>query len=886
MDRPIYFAWVGGPLIPAFELVTTGDTWGGSTTVIGAVWGGRLNAIGDLVDDRLTLTGASQANLRSGHSYLMQRPGLPDSTVVYLGGSIATSGPQAIATSLTLVNEDDRSQIILASAAGLDVGATYAISGSGIPQGATFLFDGNPVITISLPATETGVVPVQISRPIGRDGINNLGDVGGLVEGQAYDVFGTGIPTGAGALWDGASGLTLTAEATATGFGTPILVSKAASYPDGGAFDPDLHARVDEEIVSLQITQTEGDFATMSVVVKNPGVGLLGSARNLWAWVSWFDGSAVVPLFHGRLVGVPQALQGESVTLNFIARPEDYEAQKEALAASLRVMPYWDPVWLSENAADPDTVMEARTQAWHPDRLTLALTASDLVTGEDGTLVVTEDDHLYDRLAASYSAPPLRRVNVRGTVTWTQVGGGDLDLTPALWKAFKDVSESSGSVLQSGIQLGYPIIATFTGDGFKSAWPAPGTSIGGGWSVGDLASLTEATWVKAARYAVRYQGKNPNAQPQQLQIPTPFNAANPGAHILTTFSDVTLPSSADRVLNSTLTYDVLFDLSSFKSYLPVHYAAERSRSETLAFSLEADVQSIMTEAGVAENETIELSSAFIDQPVDPGGALPIGDLRRNAYFPTDRGILSFEFLLLLARAKLIARARAVTVKFVTTWAIAQSLTCRWNVELHDRRLPGGSVTGKVTGLVLAASGSGEFAAEVTIACTVGHGNVVEAVAGAGVWADDYVDPGYQQEMGGQIELVASELVYQAIDNIAVIDDDGVDFFNPQKQVYPPSVVGGLAQQKAAIDAVSTVFTPGFPPEKIISNNSDGSLTIPTGTSLFPGQVFPVTPVEALALNPTRVSLNMVPMTGGAFQSNFYVLTEKLAVSKTLDLEAS
>jgi hypothetical protein len=118
--------------------------------------------------------------------------------------------------------------------------------------------------------------------------------------------------------------------------------------------------------------------------VVNPRIGLLNSGRQQWGWLSWDDGTSngLVPLFYGRLVGVPQDMQNEVVRLQFIGRPLDYEAQKEALAETLRVAPYWDQIWLSEDARlDPDTVLESRAALWHIDRITHDVTVSDILTG-------------------------------------------------------------------------------------------------------------------------------------------------------------------------------------------------------------------------------------------------------------------------------------------------------------------------------------------------------------------------------------------------------------------------------------------------------------------------------------------------------------------------
>ena len=79
------------------------------------------------------------------------------------------------------------------------------------------------------------------------------------------------------------------------------------------AFDPDVHAVEDEAITELQITQSEGDFASLNITVINPGEGLLAPGRVQWCWVSWDDGEGIVPLFCGRLVAVPESIDGEAV---------------------------------------------------------------------------------------------------------------------------------------------------------------------------------------------------------------------------------------------------------------------------------------------------------------------------------------------------------------------------------------------------------------------------------------------------------------------------------------------------------------------------------------------------------------------------------------------
>ena len=198
------------------------------------------------------------------------------------------------------------------------------------------------------------------------------------------------------------------------------------------------HLVEDEKVLSFAIEHSEGDFASLSVVIKNPRIGLLAPARKTWAWLS--HGST--PLFFGRLVGVPSSINQNAVTLEFIARPADYAAQKEALAITLRTLPYYDPVFLTPEAqVDPDTVLEARPELWHIDRTTLAVTTSHILVGEDGVEEFYENEVPYDSVAISIG----RIFRERGI---------DVSVGQAIADRCGDLSESDcGALKRSGVAL-------------------------------------------------------------------------------------------------------------------------------------------------------------------------------------------------------------------------------------------------------------------------------------------------------------------------------------------------------------------------------------------------------------------------------------------------
>src|SRR4029077_1034451 len=158
---------------------------------------------------------------------------------------------------------------------------------------------------------------------------------------------------------------------------------------------------------------------------------------------------------------VREAIDGETVRLLLSAKPLEYDQIKTDLANTLRVLPYYDQVWISGDTTDDDSVLNAYGTRWHIDRTTLGLTTSDELTGEDGTLSIGEADHLYDNFAVTYGQPPLSEVKVDGSLSWTQSGSGTIDLTYAIYNVFK-AHKTIYTHPQSGV------ISSLTGDGLLS----------------------------------------------------------------------------------------------------------------------------------------------------------------------------------------------------------------------------------------------------------------------------------------------------------------------------------------------------------------------------------------------------------------------------------
>jgi hypothetical protein len=570
-------------------------------------------------------------------------------------------------------------------------------------------------------------------------------------------------------------------------------------------------AREDEDVFAFELGQNEGGFATLALDLRNPRVGLLSPERQVWGWFSWEAEAGSTegpePLFFGRLVAVPQQVHDDIIRLEFLARPGDWNDQRAALAATMRVAPYFDAIWIAaDRREDPDAVLEATTRLWHIDRVTHAVTASDACAGEAGTIDVAGTFYS-DSLEIDMTQAPVRRVRVEAQIDWQQRASGEIDLSAMIVAA----AAAEGTTVPGAI-------TTLTGEGLMSDWPRPGDRIGDVWSVG-TSSVSRSDGATVPEDFIEQvfaeQGKVLNV-PVWTLVPT-FAAA---------------------------------------------YSVDRRFTETVAFTLEADCQALLTEAGDEEELLISAAADEVDSPIDPAstawpqGQIPIGDQRRRSYLQTARGHQSLDYLIALARSRLLFRARAVEVSADIPFATGIGLSCRHNVRLADPRIPGGEALGKVIGYTLSLDGdNGEARCRVRIGCMIGQGNSISAAAGTPDYAEDaYAVTGWQTRSGATLMPIAGEVTYAAIDGVP-INDDGVNFFDLRAadMVQSVDVINGIADQQAVLAAFHSDYQDAL-----------GALS----------QLF------------TEVDVTMAPIGSGPFLTHYDIEVSDLMVPKTLDLEAS
>jgi hypothetical protein len=544
-------------------------------------------------------------------------------------------------------------------------------------------------------------------------------------------------------------------------------------------FGPE-HLRWDESVFSFTLAQEEGDPATLTMVVRRPRntagdpIGLLGPGRKIWCWFA-FDCGPDLIRFRGRLVGVPTSIFEELVTLEFVARPVDVVAQKQALADTLRVLPYYDEAMIDpKRRDDPEVVLEGYTKIWHFDRETHVITVSDEIAGEDGLVqfLCSNGDVLFDGLGLTLTSGPLARVDVNAEFSWTQLARGTVDLTRYLYQHWPDATGQA--------------IPSMT----ASDWPKSGTGMGDGWTVAsasaqDLNNFAVSTIIRGGTLIVK------NADDSEA-VKTQWNESQS-----VTASGVSVSLGAVTTNNSySVTYGVDGDGQSFqaslnrsfsqdwggfcvqsiRATLVAGYNAQRPRTERISFSLFADVQPILTDPQDGEALRIDdIRSVNLSETID-GQPPIIGEPARRSYITTTRGNQSLEHLIALARAHLMKRARVVEIAFAPQLARMPEVTLRKNAYLAEPRV--GEATGKIIGYSVALDGSdGRIKCEVKVGCTIGYGGTIVPVAGDPTYCTiDYTGPDYQVFINQTVVLpVDSSVGYEP--PVAAPNDDGIEFMS-------------------------------------------------------------------------------------------------------------
>lgn len=609
----------------------------------------------------------------------------------------------------------------------------------------------------------------------------------------------------------------------------------------GTVFDPEVHAVEDEDVFSYRFTHSEGDVAGIEVEIRNPRIGLLNPGRKRWAYMSFNRGTDetpdVRPFFYGRLLGVPSNLFSQVVTLSFTARPEDFNEQKAALAESMKVLPYYDPIFISPDRwTDPDAVLEGYSVLWYVDPVTHVVSTSDILVPEDGVVDLDADKIFYDNMTLTLNQSPLTKVRVEAIVPWEQTYAQTINLRVPILNT--PAAQYDGNYNW--------LLTSYTMDGLIQDWPKTGASIGSGWTV----ALGELTDVSSQNV-----GKE--------EVPEIFQTDE--LPILPTGSIYFPLKTTGKIWSGVegAGYDFQYEIVAVALGYAVpylHVTADRSADygQRIVFELVADMQDIATAPEEDEYLLVTLNANRVSDPTEDG-SIPIGNVAKRDYLKTPRGLQSIEHCICVARAHMKSRARAVAIGFDIAFEDILDLTLRMGCTIHDDRLPGGQASGKIIGLMHGLDGNdGSPKAQVVIGCSVGYGGVREAAEGDAIYVDDeYVDPEYQEYENEIVLLDSSDITYTV--PTTEPDDDGINFeaglnqWNIIKELF----VTNYADQQRPIILASAVD--GFGDQAATS--------------------------EVLQNNPTQFHLELIDLKTGPFLWDVNVVTSTMILPKQIDLEA-
>ncbi len=305
----------------------------------------------------------------------------------------------------------------------------------------------------------------------------------------------------------------------------------------------------------------------------------------------------------------------------------------------------------------------------------------------------------------------------------------------------------------------------------------------------------------------------------------------------------------------------------FTGTLALQYDAKDNRQETVRFTLTADMQPIVTLPDPADvEESIEINGTDVGIGLDPNNPstseVPIVDTGRNGYFPTDRGLWSLEYLISVARAHILAKARAVSISWDCSFARALDLSCRKNASIQDDRLPGGGATGKITAYSLICDGdSGTLNGNVTIQCAIGHNGTESASAGTPSYVDTgYVNTGYQVYTG---QTVTPTALFDVSYSVPVLQPGGLVYPLTKEQVFVSETVT-YEDAQVNVGTQRVHHLPTF----------DGIQVADDTIQLF--NTYPV---------PTW-HFEIKSVTGNNFAAEYEVAISELRIPKLIDLEAA
>lgn len=500
----------------------------------------------------------------------------------------------------------------------------------------------------------------------------------------------------------------------------------APSMVDGDAF----------AVLSAVISEQRNDRKvepSFRVVVANPGaVGWMPAAlRYADLWEQRAEDPAPVLIARGRLVPLPTNMADATIELTFRCLPPDSDDILTAAADALRIgedidydpdadpedrldAEYYDPLFFGADASDdPENVFSARPEIWRWDRASLQLGRTHLVDSD------VLHDIGYQGVGAapslSVTNPPKPISKIRIIANWTQAAKGR-----------QTVSEPDS-------------VSTYTWDDFISSFPQPGASIGSntGWTLAEakveavsnnipnLLSISGAKFGNASGGQVQLLSKT-----VQFRLTAAYDYTQQREEIL----DLVMPSGLQDLPDE--------DDQSELIESPITLGPLNIDSSTAEWAYE-DPDTLEVIQYVVGDEVLaagrawtcatdhEATETFRFRDYDGGPVLwvqrdkraPMGDSRHSRFLDLPRGVRAVRHAVLRLDRAVLERRQCAETTFEVPWMLGRGITTADSCRIAHHKLPGGEVTGKVTGIDLVIESGGKRLANITLASIPGSGAI-------------------------------------------------------------------------------------------------------------------------------------------------------------------
>ena len=563
-------------------------------------------------------------------------------------------------------------------------------------------------------------------------------------------------------------------------------------------FDAVVHARRDEQVRGVVISENEGEFPLADVRILHDGGGLLAADRKRRAFVSLETDAGIELAFAGRVVGFPLAVAGQEATIQLVAKPDDWQERQKDVLDQVKTTAVWDPAFVpSDRHDDPVEVLAATPHLLHWHRATGACSLTHLL---DGSTVIDLGKQWFEpeELRLEIARRPLSRVELVVEAQWEQWARGTLDITAELEAAF------GGEV------------STLTPDDWERSWSqTTGLTATGVQLAESRMKRMDFTW----------------SDPFEVKV----------ADVLTL--DPVIDEDADQK------WDLLFEETRYDCHLAYDVEYRQARRETLTASVGFDLQPLVDDG---ETEPLVLRLENIDDQLFEWITWTVsadGIDRRSRGRPAPaflfdaltgelraRGAEAMGYAYRRALALGLRRARTLELEIECPAHSVIGITCDRSVRLEHPLFPGGELSGKVVGYSLDLAD--EAIARITLGVSVGNG-------GGAAPAADNVVVDYGAVGGAHVGLSASSpsaAVQVPVDATRLTDPDymiaSLVVLNPGSQQRLGVWTGTLAQtpegwleehqtsmglQLRSLDAVDELATEAAMP--------DVSTAVPRGVDL-------------------------------------------------------